>query len=97
VAGHGSGVAEAEVGVAVAVDVEEVCALGFADEGRKCAGPFHHPIHGDTSEQRFAGAVEEGFGFRAFVDEFLLLALHEGDEAGAVDGFHEYSRRNGAY
>jgi hypothetical protein len=61
VAGHGSGVAEAEVGVAVAVDVEEVRALGLAHEGRKCSGPLDHPVHGDASEQRLAGAFEESF------------------------------------
>jgi hypothetical protein len=33
---------------------------------------------------RLLAAFVDGFGFRAFGDEALLFALHEGLEAGAV-------------
>ena len=69
--GHGAGVAQAEVDVAVAVHVVEVRALGFADEGRKSAGPLDHPVHGHAAEQRFAGTLEQGLGLGALVHEAL--------------------------
>ena len=52
VAGHGAGVAEAEIDVVVAVDVGEVRALGGFYEDGKGAGPFFHPVHGDAAEER---------------------------------------------
>ena len=92
VAGHRASIAEAEIDIAMAVDVEEVCTLRFAHEGRKCSGPLHHPVHGHAAEQRFARALEQRLRLRALVDELLLFALHEGLQAGAVDGFHDRSR-----
>ena len=86
--GHGAGVAQAEVDVTKPVHIIELRALGLAHERRESAGPFDHPVHGHAAEQRFAGTLEQSFGFGPLVDEALLLALHEGLEAGAVDGFH---------
>ena len=59
--GHGAGVAEAKVHVAMAVDIVEVRALGFADNGRKCPGPLHHPVHGYAGQQRLLAAFVDGF------------------------------------
>ena len=56
--GHRSGITEAEVDVTVAVDVEEVRALRLAHEWRESSRPLHHPVHGHTSEQRFARALK---------------------------------------
>ncbi|MGA3088801.1 MAG: hypothetical protein ABSD75_09330 [Terriglobales bacterium] len=46
--GHGSGVAEAEVDVTMAVDVVEVGALSLTHDRRKRPGPLYHPVHGDA-------------------------------------------------
>ena len=74
--GHGPSVAKAEIDVAKAVDVEELGAMSFADEGRESAGPFCHPVHRHAAEQRLARALEKGLGLWPFVDEFLLFQLH---------------------
>jgi hypothetical protein len=92
VAGHGSGVAEAEVGVAVAVDVEEVRSLRLANEWREGAGPFHHPVHGHAGQQRLARALEQHLRLRALIDKLLLLTLHQGLQAGSIDRFHVYGK-----
>ena len=70
-AGHGAGVAQAEIDVAVAVHIVEVRALGLADEGRESAGPLDHPVHGHAAQQRFAGAFEQSLGLGALVHEAL--------------------------
>jgi hypothetical protein len=50
VAGHRAGIAEAEIDVTVAVDVEELGAPRFTHERRECAGPLRHPVHGHAAE-----------------------------------------------
>ena len=87
--GHGARVAEAEVHIAMAVDIVEVRALGVADNGWKSSSPLHHPVHGDAGEQRLLAALVNGFRFRALVDEALLLALGEGFQAVAVESRHD--------
>ena len=74
--GHSSGVAEAEINVAMSVDVDDFGAVRFGDEGRECAGPFGHPVHGHAAEKRFAGAGEESFGPGVGGREFFLFGLH---------------------
>src|SRR6185369_12169191 len=91
--GHGTSVAKTQVDVAVTVHVIEMRALCFANEGGKGAGPLDHPVHGNASEERLLAALEQGLGFGAFVDEFLLLALHEGCETAAIDGGHGFLLR----
>ncbi len=76
VAGHGAGVAEAEIDVAMPVHVEQLGAVSLAHERRESAGPFCHPIHGHSAKQRFAGALEQGPRFGPFVNEFFLFGLH---------------------
>ena len=60
VAGHGPSVAKTEIDVAMPVHVEKFGAVSLAHERRKSAGPFGHPVHGDSAQQRFAGALEQG-------------------------------------
>ena len=50
VSGHGSGIAQAEIDVAVPVDVEEVRALCLAHKRRKGSSPFRHPVHGYAAQ-----------------------------------------------
>ena len=76
VARHGPSVAEAEIDVAMAVHVQKLGTMSFADEGRESAGPFCHPVHGHTAEQRLASTLEQGLGLWPFINEFLLFKLH---------------------
>ena len=57
-AGHRAGIAEAEVGVAVTIDIEEVGSLRLADKGRESSRPLHHPVHGHARQERLAGSFE---------------------------------------
>ena len=88
VAGHGAGVAEAEVDVIVAINVGEMGASGGFHEDREGAGPFVHPVHGDAAEKRALGAEIEFGGTRVIGDETFFFALVKGAEARAVDGGH---------
>ncbi len=54
VAGHRAGVAEAEVDVLVAVDVDDPRACRLLDEDREAAGPARHPAHRDAEQERGA-------------------------------------------
>ncbi len=84
-AGHRSGIAEAEIDVFAAVHVGEVRAVSFGDENRKSSSPLFHPVHGDAAHQGMAGALVEGGGFGMFGDELRVFAQLETLEAGAVD------------
>jgi len=84
VARHRPRIAEAKIDVAMAVQIVKMRALRFAHHRRKRACPFHHPVHGYAGEHRFLAALKNGFGFWAFVDVALLLALHQGLEAVAI-------------
>ena len=64
--GHGAGVAEAQVDVAVTVHVIEMRALRFANEGWKRSGPLDHPVHGNAGEQRFLATLKQGLRLWAF-------------------------------
>ena len=88
-ASHRAGVAEAEVSVAVAVDIEEVRTLRLAHKWREGPRPFHHPVHGHTGQQRFARTLKQRLRLGALVDKLLLLALHQGLQATAVNGSHD--------
>ena len=77
VAGHGAGVAEAEVDVVAAVDVGEMRAAGGFYEDGEGAGPFVHPVHGDAAEERGLGAEIEFGGAGMVGDEALFFALVE--------------------
>ena len=88
---HCAGVAEAEVDVAISVHVEKLGAASVAHERWKSAGPFGHPVHGHSAEQRLAGALKQGLGFRPFVNELLLFGLHQGLQAVTIDCGHSSS------
>jgi hypothetical protein len=77
-AGHGAGIAEAEVNIIVTVNILEMGAVGFSDEDGKFAGPFFHPVHRDAAEEGFLCAGVEGGGERAFGNEFFFFAGHQG-------------------
>src|SRR5437667_3986992 len=85
---HSAGIAQAEVNVAKSVHIVELSPLGLTHERWEGASPFDHPVHGHAAEQRFAGTFKQGFGLGALGHKALLLALHEGLEAGAIDDFH---------
>ena len=51
VTGHRAGVAEAEVDVVDAVDVDEVGAVRRIDEDRERARPAGHPVHRHSTQQ----------------------------------------------
>ena len=59
VPGHRAGVAEAEVDVLVAVDVDDARARRLGREDREPARPAGHPVHRHPAEQRADGAVRE--------------------------------------
>src|SRR5260370_20000150 len=63
VAGHGAGVAEAEIDIIAAVHVGKVCAFGGFDEDGESASPFFHPVHGDAAEEGGLSALVESGGF----------------------------------
>ncbi len=85
---HGAGIAEAQVDVAMAVDVEELGAPRLAHERREGARPFRHPVHGHAPEQRLARALKQRSRLRPVSDELLLFSLHQGLQAGALESSH---------
>jgi hypothetical protein len=89
---HGTGVAEAQVDVAVTVHVMEMRALRFANEGWKSRRPTSPSSSWERRRAAISSALKQGLGLWAFCDERLLLALHEGSETRAIDGFHGDSK-----
>ncbi len=74
-AGHRTGVAEAEVDVLVAVDIGEAGAVSLVEEERKGARPAGHPCHRHAAEQvgaRVGGHLRRP---RVQLDEALLLGV----------------------
>ena len=45
---HRAGIAKAEIGEAMAVDIGQPCARGFRDDEREWQGPIAHPMHRDA-------------------------------------------------
>ena len=76
VAGHGAGVAQAEVNVIVTVHILEMRAVGFGNEDGKFAGPFFHPVHGYAAQEGFLGACVESSRERTFINELFFFAGH---------------------
>ena len=83
--GHRTGVAEAEVDVLVAVDIDDARALRLGQEERVRAGPAHHPRHRYAAQQRSARAVGERPRARADGGEGLRLACRQRRKPTAVD------------
>ena len=89
VAGHGTGVAQAEVDVVAAVNVSEVRAFGGFDEDGECAGPFFHPVHGDAAKEGGLGALVESGGFGVVGKEAGFFMRVELFQSGAVYCSHK--------
>jgi hypothetical protein len=92
---HGAGVAKAKVDISKPVHVVTLGALRLAHKWWEGARPFDHPVHGHATEQRFASTFKQSFRFWPLTHKALLLALHEGLQALAVDDFrrHVYGGR----
>jgi len=60
VAGHRTRVAQTEIDIPMAVNIEDFRTTGLPDERRKGARPFDHPVHGHAAQQRFPGALKKG-------------------------------------
>jgi hypothetical protein len=88
VAGHGAGIAEAEVNVVTAIDVSKVRAFGGFDENGKCPGPFFHPVHGDAAEERGLGASVQNGGLGMVGEKAGFFALVESAKFGSIDCGH---------
>ena len=85
-AGHCARIAEAEIDVAVTIDIVEMSALGFPHKRWKGSGPFHHPVHGHAGQQGLAGTFEKRFRLRALIDKLLPLFRHERFQAITING-----------
>ncbi|MNE30468.1 hypothetical protein D3C80_1239850 [compost metagenome] len=78
VAEHAAGIAQAEVDVLAAVDVDEARALGALDEQRHRRRPVAHPVHRHAAEQRMASAPSQRHGLRMLLEKALALACGKG-------------------
>jgi hypothetical protein len=85
VARHRAGVAEAEVDVLDAVDVDEARAVGFVEEQRERAGQAGHPRHRNAAEQVCRRGPTLGGRAGVEVDEALLLVGRQGGQTRAID------------
>ena len=88
VPGHRARVAEAEVDVLVAVDVDDPCALRLLDEDRESARPASHPAHRDAEQERGAGALAQLERTRMALAEGRDLVLEPRGQPIAVDRDH---------
>ena len=85
VAGHRTGVTEAEVDVVVAVDALEMGALGRLDIRREGPGPLDHPGHGHAFEERPTSTRVKRRGTWMLLGEAGHLARHQAGEAVAIE------------
>jgi len=86
---HRARITEAEIDVMMAVNIEKVSALGFANEWRKGTCPLRHPVHRNTTQQRIASTLKQCFGLGTFINESFLLPLQKRVESLAIDSTHE--------
>src|SRR5262249_27709336 len=84
-AGHGSGIAKAEIDVLMAVDVAEAGARPLGDENREVSRPADHPVHGDAVEQAGLGLLEQRPRARVLGIEALAFAGETGGQTIPVD------------
>ena len=85
VAGHRPGVTEAEVGVDVAVDVDQLGALGALEEHGEVARPAGHPVHRHARQQRALGPLVGALGPLVGRGEALALAREQLADPVPVD------------
>ena len=88
VAGHRARVAEAEVDVLVAVDVDDPRSSRLLDEHGEVPGPARHPAHRDAEQERGAGALAQLERARMAPAKRLGLVLEPRGQAIAVDRDH---------
>jgi hypothetical protein len=80
---HGAGIAQAEVVVGVAVDIDQRGAVGLAHEQRKGRAPIEHPMHGHAAKPVARRFFRQLLGRRIALREQVALApLHGRDRAG---------------
>ena len=82
---HRPGVTEAQVQVAVAVDVREMRSRRFPHEDREAPGPPDHPVHRHAAEQAPLRPFEELPRPGVLGGEPVLLLREKGDQALAVE------------
>ncbi len=85
VPGHRTGIAEAEIEVAVPVHVGEVGAPPFLYEHRKATGPLGHPVHRHPFQQVRPGALRQRPRLRVRLLESPLLVGEELGESCSVN------------
>src|SRR4029450_7876514 len=88
---HGAAVAEAEVDVAVAVEVGDLGAVRFGEVDGEATRRLVHPGHRHTAEQAAAGGLERGMAARVGAEEGGALARQEAGEGVPVDHAHRWS------
>ena len=77
---HRAGVAEAEVGERVTVDVGDRCAARFLDEDREGRRPVVHPVHGNAAVEAVDAAGECPCRLRpGFCEDLGLARPQRGD------------------
>ncbi len=91
---HRPRVAEAEVDVLVAVDVDESCPLRLAHEHGKASRPLPHPVHGDALEERRPRTLGQLARTRMRIDEARLLARLQLGKADDRHGSESMAARN---
>src|SRR5690606_15374611 len=82
---HRAGIAEAEVGALVAVDVLDLRAFGLLDDEGERHRPVLHPVHRHATEITCRSLADQCLRLRARRCINLRLALPEGGDAGAAD------------
>ena len=92
VAGHRTGVAEAEIDVVMAVDAVKARARGRFHEEGKGRRPLAHPVHRDAVEERVLRLLEQLGGAGVSGAEAIRLLGHQAREAGSVDGVWSVGR-----
>jgi hypothetical protein len=92
VPGHRAGVAEAEVDVLVAVNVDDPRSLRLLDEHGEPAGPARHPAHRHAEQERGARALAQLERTGVALAEGLDLVLEPRGQAIAVDLDHRPPR-----
>src|SRR4029079_14026793 len=85
VAGHRTGVAEAEIHVLAPVHVDHAVADCAFDGDREAAGPQHHPGHRHAADQRALRTLVQLGRARVLGAEALQLRVEELRQSSAVD------------
>ena len=66
---------------------DALCASGM--KGGNAPAHFTIQIHADARQQGLPGTIKQRFRLRVLADKLLLVAVHQGSEAGTIEGFHD--------